>query len=224
MAIGSISSTLSTTLWKSSKYSHLLAISTRHLLQSIFGDLGTHRIVATLLPSLSKTNQRSFQTAVGDCSRHCHPSGALRGFSLRGLASTQDRANQSTDTTPRSFETLVETDIAQAFYLWVVPYLGVVRFPVEVDGDWESLLYLPPSRVSSALSTCRPHNAQEVCPCVNFKGHERMLDSKNSARVQCRGHDGRGECAFLGAIDELYYHMSESLWSFQKRERPSSLD
>lgn len=74
----------------------------------------------------------------------------------------QERENQSHDMTPRSFEMLVETDIAQAFRLGVVPYLGVVRFPVEVDGDWEPFLYLPSSRVSSAVSTCRPHNAQEV--------------------------------------------------------------
>ena len=50
-----------------------------------------------------------------------------------------------------------------------------------------------------------------------------MFDTENSAGVQSGGHDGRGESAFLGAVDELYLHMSENLLGPEKRERAPTL-
>lgn len=135
-----------------------------------------------------------------------------------------ERENQSHDTTPRSFETLVETGIVQAFRFGTVPDFGTVHFPVEVQGYWKTFHNLLPSRVSRTFCASRPHDAQEICPSVYFKGYERMGDSKNSARVQRSGHYGHCECAFLSAIDEFDYHMSENLRVSKKRERGSTLD
>ena len=104
----------------------------------MMGDLGTHRIVALLFPSPFKTNHRSAQTAVGACSKQCHPAGARRGSPSRGLASIQEMENQSQDTTPRSLLTEVDTAIRDAVSVTSILEPDVVS--VLVRHDYHALI------------------------------------------------------------------------------------
>lgn len=177
------------------------------------GERGEHRMVATLFPKESITNHRSPHTFVMDmrstekhfgirntCDGDCRPNSTSENG--RGRARRQEKASQSTDTTPEEHGILLTNSITKAFIFPVKmkPELIFVAYDrakistrYQVCGILTIIATKPPRYPAEGL----PNTRQEVFEFRNIKLKEITLHRNRDFLLQSVVGDTREGVSIL---------------------------